>query len=75
MASDLAYTGVVTTGTHCLARRADTILALLAEILLHDPILQRMKRDHCQPARGRQSAHRLGQHSFEGLQLPIDGDS
>ena len=75
MAIDLSHTGVVSASTNRLARRADTILALLAEILLHNPILQRVKRDYCQPARRRQDAYRLGQNSLEGFQLLVNGDS
>ena len=50
VAVDLAHTGMMAAGTDWLAGRANTIPAFLAEILLYDPVFQRMKSNHSQPA-------------------------
>ena len=39
---------------------------------LDDAVFQRVKRDHRQPAAGRQMLHRLRQHQRHFLKLPID---
>src|SRR3569623_510535 len=50
-------------------------LGLAAHETFHQPILQRMKTDHRQPAAGREHPYRLRQRRFQLFQLTIDIDA
>ncbi len=68
------HCSTVVTSADRLSGRTDAVLAFQPKILLHNPILQRMKRNHRKPAAWSQGRNSLRQNQFQTVQLFIDCD-
>ena len=59
-------------GAYWLAGWAQAVPCLTAQILLYQPVFQRVEGDHRQPSAGRQRLERLRQRGLQRFQLLVD---